>query len=405
MICEVVDRGPADTGLRHFLFVVPTFAVLAGIGFDGLLSALATRRRMLAAGAAAAIVAALAWDAGTLVRLHPYQYLFYNPLVGGLEGAQRRYVTDYWVNIMPEAVDDLEAYIATLDPAEPGRRYTVAVCGERLAVREGGRAAPAYGSRTGSKADFFIAPTHMNCDRVLDGKVIATHRAHGRLDRRGQGPPRAGAAARQRTDIAAQNAMRPPGRGPDGRWIRPREGMFAGVRIARPMRGVGRSVIWSNGLPCRTVGGRPVEAVFRAGDFAFDAAAAGGGLAGALAKSSVGSSQNRAEKASRTSALVMPISASMWRSSPARTRASRRWRRACARILEPAGHQGEQRERGAQHGGDPARGRTGTLAVMAVSLKFAVRALSFARRPRAETPEIPTRIPCGRTGICAPPID
>jgi Dolichyl-phosphate-mannose-protein mannosyltransferase len=170
VLCEVIDRGPADTGLRHFLFVVPVFAALAGIGFDGLLSMLAARRRIFAAGAAAAIVAALAWDAGILVMLHPYQYLFYNPLVGGLEGAQRRYVTDYWVNIMPEAVDDLEAYVATL--GEPGRRYTVAVCGERLPFEN--EAGPRLQwVEDWNKAEFFIAPTHMNCDRALDGKVIA----------------------------------------------------------------------------------------------------------------------------------------------------------------------------------------------------------------------------------------
>ena len=173
MICEVVDRGPADTGLRHFLFVVPVFAVLAGIGFDWLLRVLAAWRRLVAAGAAAAILAALIWDAGVLVRLHPYQYLFYNPLVGGLQGASRRYVTDYWVNIMPEAVDDLEAYIATLDPADPSRRYTVAVCGERLPFEK--EAGPRLvWTEDWKQADFFIAPTHMNCDRALDGKVIAT---------------------------------------------------------------------------------------------------------------------------------------------------------------------------------------------------------------------------------------
>ena len=50
-----------------------------------------------------------------LVRLHPYEYLFYNSLVGGLEGASRRYVTDYWVNIMPAAVKDLETYLDQTD--------------------------------------------------------------------------------------------------------------------------------------------------------------------------------------------------------------------------------------------------------------------------------------------------
>ena len=46
-----------------------------------------------------------------LVRLHPYEYMFYNPLVGGLEGAARRYEMDYWVNMMPEAVRALQDYL------------------------------------------------------------------------------------------------------------------------------------------------------------------------------------------------------------------------------------------------------------------------------------------------------
>jgi hypothetical protein len=173
VICEVVDRGPAFTGMRHFLFVVPVFAVLAGIGFDWLVNEFAARTRALAAGALTAIAGVLIWNAVILVQLHPYQYLYYNPLVGGLEGAARLYVTDYWVNIMPEAVDDLETYIATLDATDAGRNYLVAVCGERLPFEE--EAGPHLKwSDDWEKADFFIAPTHMNCDRELNGKVIAT---------------------------------------------------------------------------------------------------------------------------------------------------------------------------------------------------------------------------------------
>ena len=74
---------------------------------------------------------------------------------------------------MPEAVDDLETYIATLDATDPGRNYLVAVCGERLPFEE--EAGPHLKwSDDWDKADFFIAPTHMNCDRELNGKVIAT---------------------------------------------------------------------------------------------------------------------------------------------------------------------------------------------------------------------------------------
>ena len=174
VICEVIDRGPAFTGLRHFLFVVPVFAVLTGIGFDWLLAWLESRARLAAAVGLTVVAGGLAWSAVTLVRLHPQQYLFYNHLVGGLEGASQRYDTDYWVNIMPEAVDDLEAFVANLDRAgNPARRYLVAVCGERLPFEKEANSRLRWTSDW-YEADFFIAPTHMNCDRALDGTVIAT---------------------------------------------------------------------------------------------------------------------------------------------------------------------------------------------------------------------------------------
>src|SRR5690606_2683360 len=111
--------------------------------------------------------------AGMLVRLHPYQYLFYNPLVGGLEGAARNYATDYWVNIMPEAVDDLEAYVNKFEVLEDGRTYTVGICGERQAFEHAAQGRLEW-TDDWQAADFFIAPTHMNCDRVMSGTTVAT---------------------------------------------------------------------------------------------------------------------------------------------------------------------------------------------------------------------------------------
>src|SRR5207244_3489010 len=45
VICQVIGHGPAFSGLRHFLFAVPPLAVLAGIGFDSVLTWLEARRR------------------------------------------------------------------------------------------------------------------------------------------------------------------------------------------------------------------------------------------------------------------------------------------------------------------------------------------------------------------------
>jgi hypothetical protein len=175
-LCQVIGHGPAFTGMRHFLFVLPPLAVLAGTGFDALITALEGRVQILAHAASATLAAVLLWNVGLLVALHPDQYLYYSPLVGGLRGAAQRYDTDYWVNIMPEAVETLETYLnRTEGPLHgvPKHRYMVGVCGERLAFEKeaDGRLKWTDGWR---EADFFIAPTHMHCDRAADGKTIAT---------------------------------------------------------------------------------------------------------------------------------------------------------------------------------------------------------------------------------------
>ena len=41
LACQVALHGPAFTGLRHFLFIIPALAILAGIGLDSALTAFA----------------------------------------------------------------------------------------------------------------------------------------------------------------------------------------------------------------------------------------------------------------------------------------------------------------------------------------------------------------------------
>ena len=89
----------------------------------------------------------------------------------------RRYVLDYWFSSMPEALNQLEAYLRRTEPIDaslPAQVYSVAVCGERLSFEKTVTLPqlrwdfkPEW-----NQSEFFIAPTHMNCDRDLDGKVI-----------------------------------------------------------------------------------------------------------------------------------------------------------------------------------------------------------------------------------------
>lgn len=176
VLCEVVAHGPAFCGLRHFLFVLPPIAILAGIGLDRVARRLSAMRRQLGVAALTVVMVGFGWNAVTLVRLHPYEYLVFNPLVGGLEGASRRYAMDYWFTIMPEAVDGLEAYLDRTEPGasrDPKHSYSVAICGERSAFLK--KAKPhLHWAEVWETADFFIAPTHMNCDRDSQGKVVVT---------------------------------------------------------------------------------------------------------------------------------------------------------------------------------------------------------------------------------------
>jgi hypothetical protein len=173
LLCQVIGHGPSFTGMRHFLFVVPPLAALAGIGLDTGLCSIERYGRAIAAAALMAVLAAFSFDAAALVQLHPYEYLFYNSLVGGLPGASRRYATDYWVNIMPAAVRQLETYLDQIDTHDPLRpqHFTVGVCGERVSFENEADRRLQW-TPDWDHADFFIAPTHMNCDQVLRGKVV-----------------------------------------------------------------------------------------------------------------------------------------------------------------------------------------------------------------------------------------
>jgi hypothetical protein len=105
---------------------------------------------------------------------------------------------------MPEALNQLETYLRRTEPADASRPspiYSVAVCGERLAFEKTVTLPQLHFDfkPKWSQSEFFIAPTHMNCDGDLDGKVIGTVQRLGVTiayikDRRALIPPVATAA-------------------------------------------------------------------------------------------------------------------------------------------------------------------------------------------------------------------
>lgn len=165
----LVAAPPLYNGIRHFTFLLPPLAVIAAAGLHG---AWRYSLRWPAASAIAFGGCALLAIAhlGTLVMLHPYEYLEYNDLVGGLRGADGHWEEDYWASSLREAVGMLNNYVATASPLP--HSYLVAACAEP--VQAAAWLAPGLKMTTDwLAADFFVSPTQMNCHLAVKGRIVA----------------------------------------------------------------------------------------------------------------------------------------------------------------------------------------------------------------------------------------
>jgi hypothetical protein len=109
---------------RQFLFIVPPLFVFAGLALKAILARLSST-------AFKSLVVALVVLPGVFwsVRLHPYQYIYYNSFVGGVEGASDKYELDYWVTSYKDAIGFLnenapqDASVRVIGPETVFRMY------------------------------------------------------------------------------------------------------------------------------------------------------------------------------------------------------------------------------------------------------------------------------------------
>lgn len=105
---------------RHVQFAYPSLVIMAALGYE---SCLRYFQRPTARYIVLGVVAI-----SSLLPIqfmwanHPYQYLYYNELVGGLRGAHGNYVTDYWMQSMKEASRWL---IQNAPPTESAKKIIV----------------------------------------------------------------------------------------------------------------------------------------------------------------------------------------------------------------------------------------------------------------------------------------
>jgi len=177
-------RAVMYDGMRHFLFVVPFLATLAGWGFAaavGDVLALRARRgivTVLRAVVALPIVvvgaASMALTLGDMWTLHPYEYIYFNRLGGGGQAeASTRFETDYWGLAYKEGLD----WLAVNYPAEP-KRIAVTNCSTDFLTSYWIRTDPALAARfapgsaySSPPARILLATTRYNCHK-RPGKTL-----------------------------------------------------------------------------------------------------------------------------------------------------------------------------------------------------------------------------------------
>lgn len=80
-------------GLRHFMFTLPLFAMVAAVFF---IEILRKSKKMIKIGTSIVVFLSIFGVFLSYIQLHPYEYVYFNEAVGGLSGAVGKYETDYW---------------------------------------------------------------------------------------------------------------------------------------------------------------------------------------------------------------------------------------------------------------------------------------------------------------------
>jgi hypothetical protein len=176
IMAAVTGRVVLYDGIRQMLFIVPLLMVAAAWSAVELLKSLpSTRTRLLAV--TAGVVLSLDPVAG-LVRLHPYQYIYFNQFVGGLKGAAGRFETDYWGLGLREAAEWVNQNQLLLKSRGVLKVFIPHNCAEPTSA--GAYLDPKVRLTDNNLAgDYVLAPTRFGCDKRFEGSAVFTVRREG----------------------------------------------------------------------------------------------------------------------------------------------------------------------------------------------------------------------------------
>lgn len=164
LVLYVLIRKPAMyDGIRHFLFILPPVFIFSGFAFE-LVFDFVNRRLSSNWLYAALVVFLLLPGVLAIARLHPYEYTYYNSLLGGTGNAFRKYETDYWLTCYKDAIEELNSTLSKPANLFVHREAYVAgyYANENITIREMRGNAGQIQS-----GDFILVNTRTNEDRRI----------------------------------------------------------------------------------------------------------------------------------------------------------------------------------------------------------------------------------------------
>lgn len=179
----LVTNATLYNGLRHVLFLVPPTLALVAAGWSrwldtGWPARSARNRQVIYALLALGYLPVLI----NMVRLHPYQYTYFNEIAGGVSTAQWHFETEYWGTSYKEAAEKL---IAFLEETEASGQFIVNMEHPTWLmthhIPEEWRDRLRIVRSQGEPADFFVANTVWHTHTWWAGEVVGTVERTGAL--------------------------------------------------------------------------------------------------------------------------------------------------------------------------------------------------------------------------------
>lgn len=96
IVYAILKQSPLYDGMRHFIFVYPIFVILASWGWHVLFLKF-SHIKLHRIITSVLFIFLLSLPSSFMLINHPYQYVYFNEVFGGVDKAYAEYETDYWM--------------------------------------------------------------------------------------------------------------------------------------------------------------------------------------------------------------------------------------------------------------------------------------------------------------------